>query len=130
MSKSFLLDTHALLWFLSGDDLLSKKAKSKIIDSSNSCYISIASLWEIAIKIKLGKLKLDMDFKDLATLLYDSHIEILQITFEHITGLISLEDIHRDPFDRLIISQSKTEKLTIISKDQYFSKYNGLKVVW
>lgn len=96
MSKSFLLDTHTLLWFLSGDESLSKKAKSKIIDSSNSCYVSIASLWEIAIKIKLGKLQLGIDFKELANLLYESNIEILQITFEHITEIISLEEIHRD----------------------------------
>lgn len=115
---------------MSGDDALSENAKSKIIDSSNICFISIASLWEIAIKIKLGKLKLDLDFKDLAILLYESNIEVLQITFEHISALLALEDIHKDPFDRLIIVQSKIEQITILSRDQHFPEYKGVKVIW
>ncbi len=130
MQPSFLLDTHTLLWFLSGDDSLSENVKSIILDRSNKSFISIASLWEIAIKINLGKLTLDTDFREFANLLYDNDIEILQITFDHVLELMHLEIIHRDPFDRIIISQSKFEGLTLLSKDQHFKGYKELDVIW
>ncbi len=130
MHTSFLLDTHTLVWFLSGNQSLSKKAKAIILDSSNSCFISIASLWEIAIKINLEKLKIAIGFSELPSLLFNNDIEILQISFEYISELITLESIHKDPFDRIIISQSKKEKITWISKDQNFTKYKGLEVLW
>ncbi|MDN5202316.1 type II toxin-antitoxin system VapC family toxin [Fulvivirgaceae bacterium BMA10] len=130
MTNAFLLDTHTLLWFLEGSTKLSQKVKNTILDKSNSCYISMASLWEMAIKIKLGKLELEIEFQQLAELLYQNNINIIQISFEHIQHLLKLEDVHRDPFDRIIISQAIFEKLIVISKDENFSKYKELKVIW
>ncbi len=130
MKAAYLVDTHALLWFLSGDDSISENAKSILLDPTNRCYVSIASLWEIAIKIKLGKLSIDTDFQQLAELLYQNDIEIIQITFEHIGGLMDLEDVHRDPFDRIIISKAIVEDIPVITKDQNFPKYKKLKVIW
>ncbi len=80
MSNAYLLDTHVLLWFLSGEDSLSTKVKQILKDTSNPCFVSIASIWEIAIKLKIGKLQLDYDFDKLAELLYDNEIDIIQIS--------------------------------------------------
>lgn len=130
MAESFLLDTHSLLWFFSGSNSLSNNAREKISDNSNICYISIASLWEMAIKVNLGKLKLEIEFKDLAEHLIDNNIETLQITFDHVLELLKLEDVHRDPFDRMLISQARSEPLTIITNDRMFSGYGGFDIFW
>lgn len=126
----FLLDTHALLWFLSGDNSISEKAKNIIQDTNNKCYLSIASLWEISIKIKLQKLSISTRFESLADLLHQNDIEVLPINFEHICHLLDIEDIHRDPFDRIIISTAQTENIPIITKDSSFLKYKNLEVIW
>ncbi len=84
MDNSYLLDTHALLWFLNGDEQLSSKAMKAIADPQNKCFISIASLWEIAIKVKIGKLNLQFELQELATHLAKNNIELLPIAFEHI----------------------------------------------
>ena len=126
----FLLDTHTLLWFLSGNNSISKKAKNIILDRKNKCYVSIASLWEIAIKIKLDKLSIDTRFKELSDLLNQNDIEILPITFEHICNLLDLEEAHRDPFDRIIISTAKTENISVITKDGNFKGYKNLEILW
>jgi PIN domain nuclease of toxin-antitoxin system len=108
-----LLDTHTFIWFISGDQALPQKALDAIKNTENKCYISIASIWEIAIKFSLKKLELKSDFD----------IEVLQITFQHLQKIINLEFHHRDPFDRLIIAQAIVENLTIITKDENFSRY-------
>jgi len=126
----YLLDTHTLLWFLSGDDRMSAESKNIISDPKNHCYISIASLWEIAIKIKIGKLKLTFELNELATYLFKNNIEILPIGFEHILETLNLEDHHRDPFDRIILAQAKCERLALISKDENFAKYDHIKLIW
>lgn len=130
MENSYVLDTHTLLWFLNGDVQLSSKAKETIVAPQNKCFISIASLWEIAIKIKLGKLTLQFDLQELALHLNRSNIELLPIAFEHILETMDLEDQHRDPFDRIIIAQAKFEKLVIITKDTNFHKYQSIKLLW
>ncbi len=130
MSKSYLLDTHTLLWFLSGDKSISGEVRSIICSASNKCYISIASLWEMAIKIKLGKLSLAVEFEEIANALYENDIQIMQITFDHILELMRLEEVHRDPFDRIIISTAKHEKIPVISRDINFSRYTALEVIW
>lgn len=126
----YLLDTHTFLWFINGDDQISQKAKNAIADPEAMKYISIASLWEIAIKVNLKKLSLDMAYADLRQQVIGNGFEILPITFEHTTILVGLELHHRDPFDRIIISQALSEKLTVIGKDENFYKYNGLKLLW
>jgi len=126
----YLLDTHSFLWFINGDNRLSEKAKAAIIDSESVKYISIVSLWEIAIKVNLGKLSLGMGYSDLRLQVINNGFEVLPITFEHTATLISLELHHRDPFDRMIIAQALRESLTVIGKDENFGKYSGLKLLW
>ncbi len=111
-----LLDTHTLIWFLNGDERLSLKAKEAIESQENINIISIASIWEIAIKISLGKFEFRKGFKKFLELIEDNGFEILPISFEHALKVSSLEFIHRDPFDRLIISQAITDKLKIVNQ--------------
>ena len=88
-----LLDTHAFIWFLNGDDQLPISLKTLVADTSNKCFISIASIWEIAIKSSLNKLELKGDFNQIAGFLNDNDIEVLPITFEHIQRLLQPEFI-------------------------------------
>lgn len=125
----FLLDTHTFIWFINGDDALPKEVVNGIKDIRNKCFLSIASIWEIAIKSSLQKLDLKSDFAKIGDFLEDNDIEILPITFEHIQVLTTLPFHHRDPFDRLIISQGVAERLVIMSKDDNFKKYQ-VNVKW
>ena len=124
-----LLDTHAFIWFLNGDDYLPGSLKTLIADTSNKCYLSIASIWEIAIKSSLNKLELKGDFNQIAGFLNDNDIEVLPITFEHIQRLSQLNFHHRDPYDRIIIAQALTENLTVATKDEVFHRY-VMNIVW
>ena len=124
-----LLDTHSLIWFLNGDEKLSDKAKSVIEDSSNSKIVSIASIWEIAIKISLDKFRFPKGFKHFLEMVEDNGFEILPISFEHALELSTLEFLHRDPFDRLLIAQSKSENIAIVTKDDGIKRYN-IKTIW
>lgn len=126
----YLLDTPTFLWFINGDAQLSKKAREAIVGPDATRYISIASFWEIAIKVNLGKLSLDMPYNDLSRQVTDNGFEILPITFSHTAALVSLDLHHRDPFDRIIIAQALSERLILISKDGNFEKYSGLKLLW
>ncbi len=126
----YLLDTHSFLWFINGDEQLSEKAKIAILDPNATKYVSIISFWEIAIKISLGKIKLDMAYQDLQQHVSVNGFEILPITFEHTIELTTLDFHHRDPFDRIIIAQALIEKFVLISKDRNFDKYNNLKLLW
>jgi PIN domain nuclease of toxin-antitoxin system len=127
---AYLLDTHTFLWFLEGNKSLSKKAKEIITNPKNKTYISIASIWEIGIKISLDKLRLDATLEELKQELISNEIEILPLDFDHIIELSNLDDHHRDPFDRILISQAQTEKLTLLSKDSHFKLYKQVKVIW
>lgn len=124
-----LLDTHALIWFINGDKQLPRKSVELIKQIDLKCYVSIASIWEIAIKISLGKLELNGGFNEISEIMKNHEIEILPLAFEHIRKLIDLEFHHRDPFDRIIIAQGLVEKMTVVTKDENFSKY-GVKVLW
>ena len=128
--KNFILDTHTFLWYLSGDELLSKKAKLLIEDTNNLKFISIASIWEISIKLNLKKLKLDVSLENLKNEITLNGFEILPLDFEHIITLSSLENHHKDPFDRIIIAQAIYEGFGIISKDNNFAYYKEIKVIW
>jgi len=121
---NLLLDTHTFLWFSDDNKKLSKNAKSLISDTENNCFISIGSFWEMAIKISLKKLKLKMDFKQMLEEIKKYDFMLLPIDFEHTVELTFLEFHHRDPFDRLLISQAKVENLPILSIDEIFDKYN------
>ncbi|MBK6978992.1 MAG: type II toxin-antitoxin system VapC family toxin [Cytophagaceae bacterium] len=124
-----LLDTHALIWFLNGDKFLSNEAKKAIEDSSNIKIVSIASIWEIAIKISLGKFQFKEGLKSFMKLIDENGFEILPITFKHALEVSKLEFIHRDPFDRLLIAQAKSDDLILITKDETIRKYQ-VKSIW
>lgn len=125
-----LLDTNAFLWFISGSDRLSDKACDFITDFNNDLAISIASLWEIAIKTSIGKLELFSPFDQLIpSQLEKNDINILPIDLNHLSAIINLEFHHRDPFDRLIIAQGITEQLPVITSDAIFSTY-PVNVIW
>lgn len=125
-----LLDTHTLLWFISGDERTSQNARNIIESEATKLFVSIASLWEIAIKINIGKLELNIPFKKLEKEILKNNFQILPIEFKHTIQLSKLEHIHRDPFDRILISQALVENFTIITKDTAFSEYKGLKTSW
>ena len=126
---NLLLDTHTLIWFLNGDEKLSNKAKSAIEDTKNSKIVSIASIWEIAIKLSIEKFKFAKGFKHFLDMVEDNGFEILPMTFEHAIELSTLEFLHRDPFDRLLISQCIVDKLIIITKDINIKRYK-IKTIW
>ena len=126
----YLLDTHTLLWFLKGDKKLNDKARGLIDNPRNAKFLSIASLWEIAIKVSLKKLVLDKPFERLfPEQLHFNRIEILDITLDNLTKLTTLPFHHRDPFDRLIIAQALVEELPIIGADTAFDAY-GISREW
>ena len=124
-----LLDTHPFIWFINGDNQLPEKVKKIITNSDNECFLSIASIWEIAIKTSLGKLELKSDFDKITDFLVANSIETLPIKFNHLQTLLKLEYYHRDPFDRIIISQGIAENLIVLSKDASFDEY-PMKLVW
>ena len=126
----YLLDTNALLWFLAGDEKLSGRARQLIDNPSNEKFLSIVSLWEIAIKTGLGKLDLDKPFEQVFPERLDfNRIRILDITVDSLIKLTTLPFHHRDPFDRLIIAQGLVENLPIISVDTIFDAY-GIDREW
>ena len=119
-----LLDTHTVLWFLEGSPKLSANAKQAIEDVANEAFLSVASLWEITIKVSLGKLVLSASINDLAnTELSRAGIKLLDITVDHLTTLSQLPFHHRDPFDRMIISQAMAESLAVVGVDPAFDHY-------
>lgn len=127
---TLLFDTHVLLWFLRDDPQLSATAKAAIEDGGNRKLVSVASCWEIAIKAGLGKLKLG----EAAGALLDREIrrnlfELLAITLTPATLVETLPAHHKDPFDRLLIAQSLTEQVQLLSADAQFDVY-GVARVW
>lgn len=126
----YLLDTHTLLWFLQGDKKLSDKARQFIDNPNNEKFLSVVSLWEIAIKVSLEKLVLDKSFERLfPEQLHFNRIQILDITVDSLIKLTTLPFHHRDPFDRLIIAQALVEYLPIIGADAAFDAY-GISREW
>lgn len=126
---NYLLDTHTLIWFLEGDNQLSRKAKNYIETNEKNNFISIASLWEISIKLSIGKLELKKPFSDISKEIFNNGFQILPIVFEDTLHVSELPFHHRDPFDRIIISQCLTNKLLLISKDPAFLDY-PIEVIW
>ena len=125
-----LLDTHSFLWFTGGDDRLSTRAKEAISDLDNAAYLSAASLWEMAVKINIGKMRLPRPFGEvIPEQLVLNEIEVLHIEPPHLVSYIGLPLHHRDPFDRLIIAQAKAEDLRVVGKDEEFESY-GIECLW
>ncbi|MCH8506075.1 MAG: type II toxin-antitoxin system VapC family toxin [Ectothiorhodospiraceae bacterium] len=124
-----LLDTHIFIWLIDGNPKLSQTARQAIEDESNTLHLSIVSLWEITIKASLGKLELAIPLEQIViNFILPSGIEILPIHLPHLLVLQTLPFHHRDPFDRLLISQAKSEALTLVSEDGMFEQYEVEKL--
>ena len=120
MSRA-LLDTHVLLWWLAEPEKLSKE-QFEIISSKNSqILVSVASIWEIRIKESLGKIEVP---SDLVTLIKEEGFEFIPISPQHADYIKELPQIHKDPFDRIIIAQGKLEGLKVLSSDKVFRGYD------
>jgi PIN domain nuclease of toxin-antitoxin system len=125
-----LLDTHALLWWLLEDPKLSAAARDSIAPAGNRVFVSSASAWELATKHRLGKLSgLEMVLEKLPHLLRRERFEVLPIGFEDALLAGSLPGPHRDPFDRMLIAQSRNADLTLVTADPVFTEY-GVRVIW
>jgi PIN domain nuclease of toxin-antitoxin system len=119
----FLIDTHVLLWYIKGDNKLSANTISIIDNPSNTIFVSKVCLWEIAIKLAIGKLSVNIPFDDLESFLEDKDFELLDFEIEDLSTLIYLPFYHSDPFDRLIIAQAINNDFTLISDDSKFEPY-------
>lgn len=129
----YLIDTHTFLWFISGSSKLSATAKQSISNSNNEIVLSIASLWEISIKTSLNKLEISGSYESVIQDVINFNIEILSINFLHTLYQSKLPLYHRDPFDRMIISQAKAEGFNLISGDQMLDHYfldGDIKRIW
>lgn len=125
-----LLDTQAFLWFVSGDRKLSRSARHRIEDARNDKFLSIASVWEMAIKVELGKLRIDVPMSDLIQAgAVENGFALLAIEPEHAIGVSTLERHHGDPFDRMLIVQAVYEDMAIVGADQQFDAY-GVRRIW
>jgi PIN domain nuclease of toxin-antitoxin system len=116
-----LLDTHVLLWALDEDSRLGPKARASIVDIANDVLVSVASLWEIAIKNRLGKLR-----DDLPTILAGvsaAGFHVLPIEIRHLTALGTIPMHHRDPFDHLLLAQAAADELTLVTVDRQLRRY-------
>jgi PIN domain nuclease of toxin-antitoxin system len=121
-----LVDSHAFLWWSEASPRLSLAARGAIADPTNQALISIAGLWELAIKASSGKLNLPADLETIVT---SQRFSVLSITFLHLRQLEILPRRHRDPFDRMMIAQALAEGIPIATNDQIFASY-GLQIVW
>jgi len=119
-----LLDTSSFLWFVAGSDKLSRKARELMENFDNELVLSVASLWEMAIKVSIGKLEMLREFDEfIPEKLEENEIEILHVRLAHLSEMMKLPFHHRDPFDRLIIAQSISENLPVIACDGIFKEY-------
>jgi PIN domain nuclease of toxin-antitoxin system len=127
---NFLLDTHVFLWMAAYPEKLSPRVEKIVLNSENSLFFSIVSLWEMQIKIQLGKLDLDMPLVELwHGQQAKSLLMLLPAKEEHVWTLAKLPQFHKDPFDRLLIAQSLSENMSFITTDGIIIKYD-VKVVW
>jgi PIN domain nuclease of toxin-antitoxin system len=126
---NLLLDTHTLIWFFNGDILLSEKAKRSIIEIQHRKFVSIVSVWEIAIKISLNKLTFEGKTIGFLDLINDSGFVLLSVDKNHILELEKLPFIHRDPFDRLLVATAISEKMHIVTADTNIQKYS-VNYIW
>ena len=126
---NFLIDTHVLLWYLEGNSSLPRTIRTEIDNSENNIFISVASFWELAIKLVSGKIDTKITLAQIEEDIVTREFEVLNISFQHLDTLMGLPKVHGDPFDRLIIAQAITESLTIISIDRHFKDY-PVDVIW
>ena len=128
---SYLLDTWAFLWFVTGNRMLSTLARRVLEESGDDVYLSLASLWELAIKANLGRgLELPRPFAEFVDIEGQAErIQILNIELAHLKRVAVMPLLHRDPFDRLLVAQSQVENIPVITSDAAFDSYE-IHRVW
>jgi PIN domain nuclease of toxin-antitoxin system len=124
-----LLDTHAVIWFLDNNPSLSETAKKAIEDAENELFVSTVTLWELAIKISIGKLRLAYSLEKSVEALLQQNVQVLSFDLSHVLRVESLAFHHKDPFDRMLIAQSLVDNLTFISNESLFESY-GVSRLW
>jgi PIN domain nuclease of toxin-antitoxin system len=122
-----LLDTHALLWFLTTPNKLPAAAHRAIRAAGNDVYASLASAWEISIKVAIGRLEFDVQALERA--LAATGIEALGISLRHTARVATLPLHHRDPFDRMLVAQALCDSMTLVSRDRELARY-GVGLLW
>jgi len=121
-----LLDTHAALWWLSGDERFGEQAERQLTDETNQVLLSAAVVWEVAVKRSLGKLEAP---EDLAPTLLSAGAQALPVSLEHAAAVERLPWHHRDPFDRMLVAQASIEGAALVSGDDALRPY-GVTLVW
>ena len=125
-----LLDTHAFLWWVEGTPTLGRRARAEVSNPDNEVLLSIASCWELAIKLSLGKLRLTQSLdRFIPEQLTRNGFALFGVEFRHVVRVADLPFHHRDPFDRVLVAQALQDELAIVSGDRVFRKY-GVSVVW
>jgi PIN domain nuclease of toxin-antitoxin system len=123
MSMKILLDTHVLLWVAGDPNQLSAQARKLLEDPQNQLYFSAASLWEISIKNKLGRTDFKVDLPVLRRNLLDYGFEEIAINSAHILAVEALPNVHKDPFDRMLVAQTIAEGITLMTSDAAVAEY-------
>jgi len=124
-----LLDTHAFLWFVAGDERLGRRARRALEDDESEPLLSAASVWEMAIKAGLGRLTLPATVEEYVAMKLAEGYAILPVEWPHAAAVERLPLHHRDPFDRLLAAQALVEKLPMVTADSVFRQY-GVKTIW
>ncbi|MBF0131399.1 MAG: type II toxin-antitoxin system VapC family toxin [Magnetococcales bacterium] len=125
-----VMDTHVFLWWIWNSESLSNKSREILLDEDCECYLSVASMWELSIKVGLGKLTLAKPLdRFLSDHMANNGFCRLDITLPHVAGVSTLPFHHRDPFDRLLISQAMLERMPILGADKIFDAY-GVERLW
>jgi len=125
-----LLDTHVFLWWATEPEKLSPVVAALCADKRNSLHISVASIWEMQIKADLGKLSLSCPLNELIRKQQQhNYLSVLPVQVHHVYALKQLPPIHKDPFDRLLIAQTKVEDMVLLSADGFFKQYD-VAVMW
>ena len=124
-----LIDTHALIWYFENSSNIPKKIENIIDDNKNKKFICSTTLWEIAIKTSISKLDMKLSLNELISEINNCELTVLQIENKYLNYIVKLPFIHKDPFDRLLISIALADDLTIITADENIQKYN-VKWVW
>jgi PIN domain nuclease of toxin-antitoxin system len=125
---SILLDTHAFIWLVEDDANLPVSLRN-LIENTNNVFVSIASFWEISIKIQIGKLTLQSNFNDMESSFESTRFKLLPISLKDTIQVSNLPLYHRDPFDRILVAQAMNHSLAIVSRDVAFDAY-AIQRVW
>lgn len=125
-----LLDTHAFLWWIADDRRLSRRARQAIADSRSEVFFSVASAWELAIKARLGRFRVEGSLDEfLSGEIQENAFRVLPILMSHVVRVATLPTHHADPFDRLLVAQAQTEELLLVSGDRQIARYD-VERVW